>query len=70
MGRPQVESVCFERGFLWFIPRGKALTPVMQTLISALLDVGLVGRLGVGGVYLCMGTKPNSLAGGSVCART
>lgn len=70
MGRPQVEGVCFERGFLCFIPRGKALTPVMQTLISALLDVGLVGRLGAGDVYLCMGAKPNSLAGGSVCART
>lgn len=61
--------VCFER-VSWFIPRGKALTPVMQTLISALLDVGLMGRLGVGGkVHHVWGQFLNSLAGGSVCAR-
>lgn len=43
LGRARGGGVCVVKGLLWFIPRGKAITPRLQAVISALLDVGLVG---------------------------
>lgn len=50
-GKSASWGVCFVWGFLWFVPRGKALTPGLQGLISVLLDVGLEGRPGGLRVY-------------------